>query len=549
MEKWWQKEVVYQIYPKSFKDSNSDGIGDLQGIISKLDYFNDLGVTSLWLCPIYASPMDDNGYDISDYYAINPMFGTMDDLDELIEKSKALGIKIIMDLVVNHTSDEHFWFKEAISDPASKYRDYYIFKNGKDGRAPTNWRSIFGGSVWQQCNENEYYFHAFSKKQPCLNWENPELRQEIYQMINWWLEKGIAGFRVDAINFIKKDQRYQDGKPDGEDGLVSCIPFTRNQPGIEVFFKELKKNTFAKYNCMTISEAYGVSYDKLDIYIGENGCFDSMFDFNYSNFDIGDNEEWFIRKDWTVKQFRKLLFTSQIEVNKIGWLGTFLENHDQPRSLDKLIVNKADHGYYSATMIASMYFFLRGVPYIYQGEELGMANCVRKSINEFDDISSHGQYQRMLEEGFSEVEALKLVNMRSRDNARTPMPFDDSQYAGFSDVEPWLGLNESYQTINVKAQFNDPDSVYSFYKKMIELRQKSEFSNVLTFGDFAAGDESNDCLIIYKRSYKGQTIVNVCNFSNQRQKYIITGEVILNNYKDYDEKSLRPYQTIMYIEK
>lgn len=549
MEKWWQKEVVYQIYPKSFKDSNSDGIGDLQGIISKLDYFNDLGVTSLWLCPIYASPMDDNGYDISDYYAINPMFGTMDDLDELIEKSKALGIKIIMDLVVNHTSDEHFWFKEAISDPASKYRDYYIFKNGKDGRAPTNWRSIFGGSVWQQCNENEYYFHAFSKKQPCLNWENPELRQEIYQMINWWLEKGIAGFRVDAINFIKKDQRYQDGKPDGEDGLVSCIPFTRNQPGIEVFFKELKENTFAKYNCMTISEAYGVSYDKLDIYIGENGCFDSMFDFNYSNFDIGDNEEWFIRKDWTVKQFRKLLFTSQIEVNKIGWLGTFLENHDQPRSLDKLIVNKADHGYYSATMIASMYFFLRGVPYIYQGEELGMANCVRKSINEFDDISSHGQYQRMLEEGFSEVEALKLVNMRSRDNARTPMPFDDSQYAGFSDVEPWLGLNESYQTINVKAQFNDPDSVYSFYKKMIELRQKSEFSNVLTFGDFAAGDESNDCLIIYKRSYKEQTIVNVCNFSNQRQKYIITGEVILNNYKDYDEKSLRPYQTIMYIEK
>lgn len=549
MEKWWQKEVVYQIYPKSFKDSNSDGIGDLQGIISKLDYFNDLGVTSLWLCPIYASPMDDNGYDISDYYAINPMFGTMDDLDELIEKSKALGIKIIMDLVVNHTSDEHFWFKEAISDPASKYRDYYIFKNGKDGRAPTNWRSIFGGSVWQQCNENEYYFHAFSKKQPCLNWENPELRQEIYQMINWWLEKGIAGFRVDAINFIKKDQRYQDGKPDGEDGLVSCIPFTRNQPGIEVFFKELKENTFAKYNCMTISEAYGVSYDKLDIYIGENGCFDSMFDFNYSNFDIGDNEEWFIRKDWTVKQFRKLLFTSQIEVNKIGWLGTFLENHDQPRSLDKLIVNKADHGYYSATMIASMYFFLRGVPYIYQGEELGMANCVRKSINEFDDISSHGQYQRMLEEGFSEVEALKLVNMRSRDNARTPMPFDDSQYAGFSDVEPWLGLNESYQTINVKAQFNDPDSVYSFYKKMIELRQKSEFSDVLTFGDFAAGDESNDCLIIYKRSYKEQTIVNVCNFSNQRQKYIITGEVILNNYKDYDEKSLRPYQTIMYIEK
>ena len=242
MEKWWQKEVVYQIYPKSFKDSNGDGIGDLQGIIEKLDYFSDLGVTSLWLCPIYASPMDDNGYDISDYYAINPMFGTMEDLDELIKKGKARGIKIIMDLVVNHTSDEHPWFKAAIADPTSKYRNYYIFKHGKDGRAPTNWRSIFGGSVWQKVTEDEYYFHAFSKKQPCLNWENPVLRQEIYQMINWWLDKGIAGFRVDAINFIKKDQRYQDGEPDGEDGLVSCIPFARNQPGIEVFFKELKEN-------------------------------------------------------------------------------------------------------------------------------------------------------------------------------------------------------------------------------------------------------------------------------------------------------------------
>ena len=548
MEKWWQKEVVYQIYPKSFKDSNGDGIGDLQGIIEKLDYFSDLGVTSLWLCPIYASPMDDNGYDISDYYAINPMFGTMEDLDELIKKGKARGIKIIMDLVVNHTSDEHPWFKAAIADPTSKYRNYYIFKHGKDGRAPTNWRSIFGGSVWQKVTEDEYYFHAFSKKQPCLNWENPVLRQEIYQMIKWWLDKGIAGFRVDAINFIKKDQRYQDGEPDGEDGLVSCIPFARNQPGIEVFFKELKENTFAKHDCMTISEAYGVSYDKLGIYIGENGCFDSMFDFNYSNFDIGDNEEWFIRKDWTVKQFRDLLFTSQVEVNKVGWVGTFLENHDQPRSLDKLIVNKADHGYYSATMIASMYFFLRGVPYIYQGEELGMANCVRRSIDDFDDISSHGQYQRMLEEGFSESEALALVNKRSRDNSRTPMPFDDSQYAGFSDVEPWLALNESYPVINVKAQFNDPDSVYSFYKKMIYLRQQSVYSNTLTFGSFIPDECENDNLIVYQRSYQGQLIVNVCNFSNQEQPFICAKELILNNYKEYDGKVLKPYQTIMYLE-
>lgn len=547
-EKWWQKEVVYQIYPKSFKDSNDDGIGDLRGIIEKLDYFSDLGVTSLWLCPIYASPMDDNGYDISDYYDINPMFGTMADLDELIEKGKERGIKIIMDLVVNHTSDEHDWFQEALKNPDSKYRDYYIFKKGVDGHAPCNWRSIFGGSVWEKVGDDEYYFHAFSKKQPCLNWENPTLRKEVYKMINWWLDKGIAGFRVDAINFIKKDQRYQDGEPDGEDGLVSCIPFARNQPGIEVFFKELKENTFAKYDCMTISEAYGVSYDKLGIYIGKDGCFDSMFDFNYSNFDIGDNEEWFIRKDWTVKQFRDLIFTSQTEVNKIGWVGTFLENHDQPRSLDKLIVNKADHGYHSATMIGSMYFFLRGVPYIYQGEELGMANCVRHSIDEYDDISTHGQYARMLEEGFSEEEALELVNKRSRDNARTPMPFDDSKYAGFSNVEPWLALNETYKTINVKNQFNDPDSVYSFYKKMIALRQKSEYSDVLTFGDFIPVEHENDLLIVYKRSYKGQTVVNVCNFSNQEQSYSTDKQIILNNYHEYDQKTLKPYQTIMYVE-
>ena len=546
---WWKEAVGYQIYPRSFKDSNNDGIGDIRGIISKLDYLKELGIDVIWICPMYKSPNDDNGYDISDYQDIMDDFGNMEDFDLMLDEVHKRGMKLIIDLVINHTSDEHPWFIESKLSKDSKKRDWYIWRDGKDGAEPNNWESIFKGSAWQYDENTEQYFlHLFSKRQPDLNWDNEEVRQEIYQMINWWLDKGIAGFRVDAINFIKKDQRYQDGEPDGEDGLVSCIPFARNQPGIEVFCKELKENTFAKHDCMTISEAYGVSYDKLGIYIGENGCFDSMFDFNYSNFDIGDNEEWFIRKDWTAKQFRDLLFTSQVEVNKVGWVGTFLENHDQPRSLDKLIVNKADHGYYSATMIASMYFFLRGVPYIYQGEELGMANCVRRSIDDFDDISSHGQYQRMLEEGFSESEALALVNKRSRDNSRTPMPFDDSQYAGFSDVEPWLALNESYPVINVKAQFNDPDSVYSFYKKMIYLRQQSVYSNTLTFGSFIPDECENDNLIVYQRSYQGQLIVNVCNFSNQEQPFICAKELILNNYKEYDGKVLKPYQTIMYLE-
>ena len=338
---WWKKEVAYQIYPKSFKDSNGDGIGDLRGIIEKLDYLEDLGVTLLWLCPIYKSPMDDNGYDISDYYDINPEFGTMADLEELIEKAKAKGIKIIMDLVINHSSDEHAWFQEALKDPNSPYHDYYIFKSSKDGKEPNNWRSVFGGSVWQKVEgRDEYYFHAFSKKQPDLNWENPTLRQELYKMINWWLDKGIAGFRVDAINFIKKDQRYLDGPVDGQDGLSACFAYSRNQPGIEVFFDELKKETFEKHNCMTVAEAVGVQYKDLGIFIGEQGCFSMMFDFNYCNFDISEDEEWFKRQDWTTKQFKELLFTSQREVQKLGWIASFLENHDQPRAIDKFIYKK-----------------------------------------------------------------------------------------------------------------------------------------------------------------------------------------------------------------
>ncbi|WP_041138011.1 alpha-glucosidase [Beduini massiliensis] len=544
MNEWWKNEVAYQIYPRSFKDTNHDGIGDIKGITEKLDYLENLGVTLLWLCPIYKSPMDDNGYDISDYYDINPEFGTMQDLEELIQEAKKKNIKIIMDLVINHTSDEHPWFKEAMTNPHSPYRDYYIFKSAKNGKAPTNWRSVFGGSVWEKVGDTEdYYFHAFSKRQPDLNWENPQMRQDLYKMINWWLEKGIAGFRVDAINFIKKDQRYQDGAVDGADGLSACFAFSRNQPGIEKFFEEMKRETFAKHHCMTVAEAVGVNYPDLGIFIGDQGCFSMMFDFNYSNFDIGEDEEWFKRKTWSPKDYRELLFTSQREIQKIGWVASFLENHDQPRSIDKLIVNKEDHNYYSKTMLAGMFFHLRGTPFIYQGQEIGMVNFTRQSIDEFNDIGSIGQYQRAIEEGYSKEEALHFVNLRSRDNTRTPMHWDDSEYAGFSDTEPWIKMMDNYKEINVANQLSKEPSVFQFYKKMIALRKAEP---ILVEGDFEELSEMPDDVIAYSRVSAEGTISCLCNFSRNSIKIRnIEGIVLLNNYPEYQLGELKPFQFVM----
>lgn len=527
MKTWWKEEVVYQIYPKSFYDANKDGIGDVRGIIEKLPYLYDLGITMLWLCPIYASPMDDNGYDISDYKAIHPMFGTMKDVEELIEKAKKFNIKLIMDLVINHTSDEHAWFQEALRDPTSPYRQYYIFKEGRDGKEPTNWRSVFGGNVWEKVpnEKNMYYFHAFQKKQPCLNWENKEMRKEIYAMVNWWLDKGIAGFRVDAINFIKKNQDFPMGEVDGADGLANGFAYCRNQPGIEVFLKELKEQTFAKHDCVTVAEAYDVAYKDLGMYIDEvDGAFSMMFDFSYSNFDIGDHEEWFIRKDWTVQQFKKMILHSQMEIQKLGWAAIFLENHDQPRSITKLLPNEQDRCYESITMIAGMYFFMRGVPFIYQGEEIGMDNCERSSIEEFDDCSSRSQYERAINEGFSKEEAMHFVNLRSRDQARTPMQWSDEVYAGFSTKMPWLALNPSYKEVNVEKQMQDPHSILNFYKAMINLRQHSAYRDIFIYGQIQPIQTADENILAYERIYEGEHIRVYCNFQNQPTKALVKKE-------------------------
>ena len=555
-KKWWKKEVGYQIYPRSFYDSNNDGIGDLNGITEKLDYLKNLGITLIWVCPIFKSPMDDNGYDISDYYDVNPEFGTKEDLEKLIAEAEKRGIKVILDLVINHTSDEHEWFLEALKNPESKYRNYYIFKRGENGLPPTNWRSHFGGSAWEKVegeadeNGNEmYYLHLFTKKQPDLNWENPEVRKELYKMVNYWLEKGIAGFRVDAINSIKKDARYLDLPVDGADGMAYNVEYTLNQPGIEEFLSELAKETFKKYNAMTVAETPMLEYERYNDFIGDDGFFTMIFDFSYTDLDMTKGGFYYSLRDIPTIELRDAIFESQLTQQKYGWGAPFLENHDLPRSLNKFFGEKANET--NAKLLANVFFFLRGTPFIYQGQEIGMDNFVRNDISEFDDIASKDQYQRALGEGFSSEEALYFVNKRSRDNSRTPMQWDNSKNAGFSKDEnskSWIKLTGSQATTNVADQINDKDSIFSHYKKMIDLRQNGKYSDCLTFGDFISVPLENEKIIAYVRKYKNQKVLCISNFSELKQevklseiakalgeKEIKIGEILINNFDGFEK--------------
>ena len=554
-KKWWKKEVGYQIYPRSFYESNNDGIGDLNGITEKLDYLKNLGITLIWVCPIFKSPMDDNGYDISDYYDVNPEFGTKEDLEKLIAEAEKRGIKVILDLVINHTSDEHEWFLEALKNPESKYRNYYIFKRGENGLPPTNWRSHFGGSAWEKVegeadeNGNEmYYLHLFTKKQPDLNWENPEVRKELYKMVNYWLEKGIAGFRVDAINSIKKDARYLDLPVDGADGMAYNVEYTLNQPGIEEFLSELAKETFKKYNAMTVAETPMLEYERYNDFIGDDGFFTMIFDFSYTDLDMTKDGFYYSLRDIPTIELRDAIFESQLTQQKYGWGAPFLENHDLPRSLNKFFGEKANET--NAKLLANVFFFLRGTPFIYQGQEIGMDNFVRNDISEFDDIASKDQYQRALGEGFSSEEALYFVNKRSRDNSRTPMQWDNSKNAGFSKDEnskSWIKLTGSQATTNVADQINDKDSIFSHYKKMIDLRQNGKYSDCLTFGDFISVPLENEKIIAYVRKYGNQKVLCISNFSELKQevklseiakalgeKEIKIGEILINNFDGFE---------------
>lgn len=552
-QEWWKEVVVYQIYPKSFQDTDGDGVGDIPGIITRLDYLQWLGVDVLWISPVYCSPMADNGYDISDYYHIDPTFGTDEDMDRLIEEAGKRGMKILMDLVVNHTSDEHPWFRAAIEDMNSEYASYYVFKDGKEGCPPDNLRSYFGGSAWERVGDTDrYYFHAFGKKQPDLNWDNPKLRDEIYQMMNYWLDKGVCGFRVDAIGNIKKNLVLDRYPADGPDGLCYAGTWIQNQPGIEDFLTEMKERTLKPHNSMTVAEV-GVPEERLEEFVGKDGFFSMVFDFSYTDIDVPDSAEWFVPTGWTVKDIRDNLFHSQTATQAIGWGAVYLENHDQPRSINKYIP-EADINRYSKTMLGTLFMMLRGTPFIYQGQEIGMTNIHMDTLDDYDDLATHDQYHRAMEAGVGEKAAWEAIYRRSRDNSRTPMQWEDDSQAGFSTAEQtWLKVNPNYKEINVEKERADEKSVLHYYRKLIELRKREEYRDVVIFGTFEPYDTDAEQVIAYERIWDEKRLLVLNNFGKQEQEVRLPegiGKTVLCNYDGEQDLAdgvyrLRPYESVI----
>ena len=551
MKKWWHDKVAYQIYPKSFYDTNGDGIGDLKGIINKLDYLKELGIDIIWLSPIYCSPMVDQGYDISDYYNIDPSFGTMDDMETLLKETKKRSMYVIMDLVVNHCSDKHEWFRKALEDPDGEYGEYFYIREGKGNKPPCNWRSYFGGSVWEKIpNTNKYYFHAFAKEQPDLNWENPKVKEEIYKMINWWLDKGLAGFRIDAIINIKKDLNFQDFEADGDDGLCDMSKMLEKVIGIGDMLKDLKEETFDKYDAFTVGEVFNAKEGELYKFIGKDGYFSSIFDFDMEVLGQEQSNRWYLNKDFTTNQLRDVIFKSQIEALGIGFKANIIENHDEPRGASRYIMD-GECNDISKKALAIIEVMRRGIPFIYQGQEIGMTNNKVDCIDKFNDISTIENYDRAIREGFSKEEALRLVNKFSRDNARTPFQWDNSINAGFTKGTPWLQVNENYKEINAKLQIDDKDSVLSFYKKLINLRKSNEYKEVVVYGEFIPDLEVYDNVIAFYRKGANKCLMVIINYQNKEQiiNFNKTYKILINNYKDLkfvnNELMLKPYQGII----
>lgn len=534
-KKWWMGKVAYQIWPKSFADSNGDGIGDLEGIIGKLDYLKDLGIDIIWISPVYKSPLVDQGYDISDYYDINPLFGDLETMDRLLAEAKKRDMYIVMDLVVNHCSDEHEWFKKACADPDGEYGKYFYIAEKKDGKLPCNWRSYFGGSVWEPIpGTDKYYFHAFHKKQPDLNWENPKVRQEVYKMMNWWFERGIAGFRIDAIINIKKKLPFCDYEPDRDDGMVSIVRMLEDAEGIGEFLEEMKHETFDKYDAFTVGEVFNEKDSELREFIGEDGHFSSKFDFAPEM--CGKGGAWYEHETVTPEMYKNAIFDSQLRVADIGFLSNIIENHDEPRGVCRYIPD-GDLNDTSKKALAAVYFFLRGIPFIYQGQEIGMENCPFESIDQIDDISSKDEYKVCRDAGYSEEESMKLLRVYSRDNARTPVQWSDAENAGFSTHKPWMIVNPNYKEINLAKQKDDSNSVYAFYKKMIALYKDPAYHETLTFGRFEPYARETKNLIAYYRKGEGQTLLVLANFQNEPQTVMLpeaAGNVILNNCERVD---------------
>lgn len=550
-KKWWKEAVAYEIYPRSFKDSNNDGIGDIQGVISKLDYLKKLGIDIIWLCPMYESPNDDNGYDISNYKSIMNDFGDMRDFDKLLQKVHEKDMKIILDLVINHTSDEHKWFVESRSSKNNPMRDFYIWRNGKDGGEPNNWESIFKGSAWEYDEKTEqYYLHLFSKKQADLNWENKYMRKEIYNMINWWLDKGIDGFRVDAISHIKKEKGLKDMPNPNNLDYVPSFKKHMNVEGIQEYLKELKENTFDKYDdIITVGEANGVKIEQAYEWAGEKeGKFNMIFQFEHLDLWNVDSQE-----EFTIKKLKKVLSKWQYGLEGIGWNALFIENHDIQRSVSIL---GDDKNFFkeSSKAIALMYFMQKGTSFIYQGQEIGMTNVKFKNIEDYNDVRTINNYKEKIKKGISKEEALNYIWRTSRDNSRTPMQWDASENAGFSKVKPWIKVNPNYININVKQQEDDCNSILNFYKKMIKIKKQNE---TLIYGSYDLILENHEQIYAYTRTLKDEKFIIITNLTNKEAKYsydkekLKYKELILSNYvvekhKDTTEIVLKPFEARMY---
>lgn len=518
-KEWWQEKVAYQIYPKSFKDTKGNGIGDIKGIIEKLDYLKELGIDIIWISPCFLSPLADQGYDIADYYKIDPRFGSNRDMEELISEAKKRDMYILLDLVVNHCSDEHEWFRKAVADPKGPFAKYFYFEEGVDGHEPNNWRSYFGGSVWEKVEgtENTYYLHLFHKKQPDLNWENPELREEIYKMINWWLDKGIAGFRIDAILNIKKvfPLRGHDFPVDRDDGMSNCTRMITEAEGIGDFLGEMRDRCFKPHHAFSVGEVFNETEAQIPEFIGENGYFSSMFDFR-AHSSARSELGWYDAGIVTPNMYRDACFLTQKLVNPVGFISTIIENHDEPRGVS-FYIPKEDLSEKAKKFLATMQMLQRGLPFIYQGQEIGMENVLLTSIREVDDISTLDEYEVCLREGFSEEEALRIVNRYSRDNARTPVQWDSSKNAGFTTGTPWLPLNPNYKKINVAQQEKDPESVLSYYKKLTALRKNPGYKETMVYGDFVPFMADEDRLMAFYR--KGEkTLLILGNYRKEERE-------------------------------
>ena len=550
MEKdWWKGKVAYQIYPKSFKDSNGDGVGDLKGITEKLDYLQKLGIDILWLSPVYKSPFIDQGYDISDYYAIDPLFGTMEDMEELIAEGKKRGIAIIMDLVVNHCSSHHEWFQKALADPDGPYADYFYFI--ESDKEPNNWESYFGGSVWEPVpGTNKYYLHSFHKDQPDLNWQNPVLREEIYKMINWWLDKGISGFRIDAIINIKKDLEWRSLPSDRDNGLVPVPESLVNAQPIEPFLQELKERTFVKYNAFTVGEVFNETDEELHFFIGKDGVFSSIFDFKQTM--LGqEGKGWFDHSLPTADELKESIFQAHERADSIGVLSTIIENHDEPRGVSHYIAEGPVNDT-SKKALGTIQVLRKGIPFIYQGQEIGMENQVFESVEDFDDIATINGYHVAKEAGLSEEEALTAIAKYSRDNARTPMQWSAEPGLGFSDGPAWLISPKPDYSINVEDQEKDPNSILNYYRKLTALYRHPLYGNTIRFGDMIPAYRDRENIIAFERRGDKRLLV-VSNFQNRQATLELPAPiktVILNNvaglFQEGDQVlELAPYQTVV----